>query len=112
MSTQGYIDRATQIKSVFSIHNGNKHTLVMSDEFNEDGRSFAAGRDLLFEALDKPDNSNEAMQYYSSDYVTTRNGSAIISTKAVKTSWYELEGEEIVQKTKNYTSGLQPCRSH
>lgn len=37
--------------------------LVMSDEFNTEGRSFAKGQDSRFEAVEKPDNSNQAIQF-------------------------------------------------
>jgi Beta-glucan synthesis-associated protein SKN1/KRE6/Sbg1 len=37
--------------------------LVMSDEFNEDGRSFEPGQDEMFEAIQKPDEANEALQF-------------------------------------------------
>ena len=33
---------------------GKKMKLVMSDEYSRDGRGFAPGQDLIFEALEKP----------------------------------------------------------
>ena len=32
-------------------------------QFNEDDRKFGPGEDTLFEAIEKPDNSNEAIQF-------------------------------------------------
>ena len=33
--------------------------LVMSDEFNEEGRSFETGKDPVFEAISRPDDVNQ-----------------------------------------------------
>ncbi|CAI5721337.1 hypothetical protein KXD40_004701 [Peronospora effusa] len=43
---------------------GDTWTLVMSDEFNTEGRSFDAGKDHLWTAIDKPDGVNAALQIY------------------------------------------------
>ena len=56
--------------------------LVMSDEFNVEGRSFADGHDPKWTALDKNDYTNGALHYYSSDNVKTANGDLIITTEA------------------------------
>ena len=80
----------------------------MSDEFNVDGRAFATGKDKLFEAMEKPDNTNEALQFYNSsmEYVTTREGNLVITTRAVKTSFIDYDDNGgFVTRTKNYTSG-------
>ena len=37
--------------------------LVMSDEFNVDGRSFAPGEDDVFEAVERPDDTNQALEF-------------------------------------------------
>jgi len=44
-------------------HDGEMLDLVMSDEFNVGGREFGPGDDFIFEAIDKPDYTNEAMQF-------------------------------------------------
>jgi beta-glucanase (GH16 family) len=103
--------------------------LVMSDEFNVNGREFHPGKDPLFEALQKPDYTNEAIQFCklkdlrpteysivlfliidnsSTEYVTTRNGSLVLTTRAVKTTWVEWDIEALKPRTstKNYTSGM------
>jgi len=38
-------------------------TLVMSDEFNINDRSFEPGQDTLFEARNIPDPTNEALEF-------------------------------------------------
>ena len=84
--------------------------LVFSDEFEAPGRSFGADDDPTFEALEKPDYSNQAIQFYNSSpsYVTTRDGSLVLTTRAIKTTWatgYDPQGKAYTE-TKNYTSGM------
>ncbi|KAI9985964.1 hypothetical protein PInf_024755 [Phytophthora infestans] len=43
---------------------GETWTLIMSDEFNKEGRSFDAGEDHLWTAVDKPDGVNAALEIY------------------------------------------------
>jgi hypothetical protein len=38
-------------------------SLVVSDEFESDNRRFDKANDRLFEAVEKPDNTNEAIQF-------------------------------------------------
>lgn len=108
----GLIDLDTPVpfRSTHRHHDGKLLTLMMSDEFNKDGRSFGPGKDMLFEAMDKPDNSNNALQYYnsSSEYVYTKNGELVIKTSATKTEWIEWDDTKLehVKKVKNYTSGM------
>ena len=104
-----WIDSATPVTSLRRYKDGKELRLVMSDEFETPGRSFRRGADKLFEAIEKPDDTNQAIQFYNSstDYVTTRAGSLVISTKAVKTSWLQWgEGLAPSKGTKNYTSGM------
>ena len=56
--------------------------LVMSDEFNVDGRSFADGDDPKWTALDKNDYTNGALHYYSPDNIITKGGDLVITTEA------------------------------
>ena len=59
------IDSYTSVES-YSITrktDGRQLSLVMSDEFEVDGRQFGKGKDKLFEAIEKPDNTNEAIQF-------------------------------------------------
>lgn len=77
-------------------------------QFSRDGRSFDPGEDELFEAIDQPDFTNNAMQFYDSSFVTTKDGKLVISTKAEKTSWTVIDpvsGQRTVN-TRNYTSGM------
>ena len=64
-SSHSLVDTSTpKAKHVIKrLADGKNLKLVMSDEFEKDGRDFSKGSDPLFEALEKPDNTNEAMQY-------------------------------------------------
>jgi len=105
------IDPATEsVYKVLTRNDGKTLSLVMSDEFNTENRKFDDGMDPNFDAVHKPDYTNEAIQFYNSstEYVTTRDGSLVISTKAIKTSWVEWDFESLRPKSgiKNYTSGM------
>jgi hypothetical protein len=103
------IDQDTIPAFIYSHHGHRMLSLVMSDEFNIDNRSFADGDDLLFDAVEKPDDSNQAIQFYNSsrEYVTTKNGSLVLTTRAIKTSWVQWSSDKLQPEllTKNYTSG-------
>ncbi len=104
------IDPETTELSVKRRSDGKLLELVMSDEFNEDGRSFGKGEDDVFVALDQPDNVNQAIEFYNSskEYVTTEGGNLVLVTRAVKTHWVEWcpEAGFPIVYTKNYTSAM------
>ncbi|KAF0699242.1 Aste57867_10207 [Aphanomyces stellatus] len=65
---------------------GETWKLVMSDEFNKPGRSFKAGDDPIWTAIEMPDGVNAALEYYSinmTDTVTDTDGRGVfrIGTK-------------------------------
>jgi beta-glucanase (GH16 family) len=82
--------------------------LVMSDEFSVEGRSFVKGDDDVFEAQHRPDDVNDAIEFYNSstEYVTTKNGNLIIKTRATKSSYVKDQNSLPEKLTKNYTSGM------
>ncbi|KAG2522940.1 hypothetical protein BBO99_00004246 [Phytophthora kernoviae] len=60
-----YVDVDTPSKAqTHKSSRGDSWTLVMSDEFNTEGRSFEAGEDHLWTAIDKPDGVNAALEIY------------------------------------------------
>ena len=65
------IDHDTNIlkRNIISKTSGRLLALAMSDEFNTDGRKFNHGSDKLFEALQKPDDTNEAIQFCRKDNI-------------------------------------------
>lgn len=82
--------------------------LVMSDEFNIDGRSFVDGHDPKWTALDKNDYTNGALHYYSPDNIKTENGDLVITTEAKTTQFVGFNdtlGKSEVS-TKNFKSAM------
>lgn len=59
------IDSATHEENRFAVglRDGRTMPLVMSDEFEVANRDFRKGHDKLFEAIEKPDHTNEAIQF-------------------------------------------------
>ncbi len=57
------IDTPLDVRTIYRYHDKKELKLVMSDEFNTDGRRFNAGNDKIFEAVEKPDHTNEAIQF-------------------------------------------------
>ncbi|KAH9181623.1 hypothetical protein AeNC1_016400, partial [Aphanomyces euteiches] len=73
-----WVDVDTPAKAMTKLSTrGEKWELVMSDEFEIDGRTFEAGKDHLWTALDIPDGVNAALEYYNVSNVYTENGKLI-----------------------------------
>ncbi len=92
----GWVDPDTEEKywTIKSFVNGDMYDIVMSDEFEVSGRTFADGDDPKWCALDKSDDDQTAqgkksLQYYNSSQVTTRDGKLIIQTNDEDTAWRE-----------------------
>ncbi len=88
--------------------NPNVYDLVMSDEFNLDGRSFEDGTDPKWTALDKNDYTNDALHYYSPKNVRTSNGDLIIQTKAETNTFvgFNDTAGKRQQSSKNFQSAM------
>mmetsp|Transcript_41360 Transcript_41360/g.49623 ORF Transcript_41360/g.49623 Transcript_41360/m.49623 type:complete len:620 (+) Transcript_41360:163-2022(+) len=66
---------------------GKSYKLVMSDEFNQAGRSFKDGHDPIWTALNKNDYTNQALHYYHHDNAqTSQDGHLEIITEAKDTT--------------------------
>ena len=63
VSARGLIDPITDVLSYKRHADGRAMDLVMSDEFEEEGRCFEKGHDDFFESINQPDKTNQAMQY-------------------------------------------------
>lgn len=61
--TGSYIDPDTKVLTKVRQADGKLLALVMSDEFREPNRGFRADEDAIFEALEKPDDSNESIVF-------------------------------------------------
>jgi len=97
----GWIDPDTALNhhSTAALTKGDTRTysLVFSDEFETEGRSFTDGQDPRWTALDKNDYTNDALHYYKSENVRTSNGVLNITTE-MKDNQYKAFNE----KTKKY----------
>ncbi|CED82799.1 Concanavalin A-like lectin/glucanase, subgroup [Phaffia rhodozyma] len=80
----GLIDKDTP-KDAYTIKSNSGETweLQFSDEFNEDGRSFWAGDDPFWEALDLHAWSTNDLEYYDPRMVTTTNGTLELTLTTV-----------------------------
>lgn len=90
----GWIDPDTpkHKRKLRSYTDGKLYDIVMSDEFERDGRSFKDGHDPMWTAIDKPDDDQtssgrKSLQYYNHSQVTTENGVLKIKTTAEDTTW-------------------------
>jgi beta-glucan synthesis-associated protein KRE6 len=106
----GYIDTDTPntARSVDSITNGRRYDLVMSDEFEKEGRNFADGQDPKWTAINKNDYTNAALHYYSKDLVTTSGGKLNITTvnEDVTFRYWEDKKKGWSKMSKTYKSGM------
>ena len=93
-SFSGWIDVDTQPenRNARSFTDGKIYDLVMSDEFNRDGRGFADGHDPMWTGIDKSDDDQTAqgrksLQYYNSSLLSTKDGFLVITTNTEDTNW-------------------------
>jgi beta-glucanase (GH16 family) len=65
---------------------GEEYSLVFSDEFNVEGRSFYPGDDPFWEAVDLWYGATGDVEWYDPAQVTTRDGALIITIDSVATT--------------------------
>ena len=75
-----------------SFTDGEIYDIVMSDEFNRDGRFFKDGYDPIWTAVQRSDDDQTAqgkksLQFYNNSYAYTSGGSLVIETTDEDTSW-------------------------
>ncbi|KAK8170861.1 beta-glucan synthesis-associated protein-domain-containing protein [Phyllosticta citrichinensis] len=72
----GLIDPDTpkSVRERTSYYTGKKQSLVFSDEFNTDGRTFYDGDDPYFQAMDFWYGVTQDLEWYDPDAVTTKDG--------------------------------------
>ena len=91
---KGWIDPDTKKDDHFtkSLHKGIDYGLVMSDEFEKEGRLFGDGDDPMWCAIEKSDDDQTAqgkksLQFYNPSMVQTKGGKLVITTDAGDTLW-------------------------
>lgn len=65
---------------------GEDYELVFSDEFNVEGRTFYAGDDPFWEAVDLWYGATADLEWYDPQQITTRNGSLVITMDSTTTT--------------------------
>jgi len=87
---------------------GEQFKLVFSDEFEEEGRSFADGDDPRWTALEKNDYTNAALQYYKAKLAFTRNGVLNLTTRVADTYFrsYDEDTRGWQTEKKTYQSAM------
>ncbi|KAK6459569.1 glucan synthase subunit [Scheffersomyces xylosifermentans] len=68
----------------YKAQNGDTWTLVFSDEFNAEGRTFYEGDDQFFTAPDLHYDATKDLEWYDPDAVTTSNGTLTLRMDAFK----------------------------
>ncbi|GMH93709.1 hypothetical protein TrVE_jg774 [Triparma verrucosa] len=109
----GWVDPSSQITVTTSLIDGTEYDLVMSDEFETDGRGFADGEDSVWTALDKSDDDMSAagggsLHFYNSSHASTSNGFLNVSTTTEKTTWtgFNPFKQAFVDLEKDYKSAM------
>lgn len=107
---QEWVDPQTpdEARTVTGVMGGRELTLVFSDEFEDDGRSFQDGSDTRWTAEDRPGTTNAALHYYNSSHVTTADGKLVIQTTREDSNWVEHDREtgEQYYFNRDYQSGM------
>jgi beta-glucanase (GH16 family) len=112
----GWIDEDTphHLRTTKSLVDGSTYQLVMSDEFNVPGRTFADGHDPTWTALDKSDDDYSAsgggsLHFYNSTTITTTtDGMLTIRSVLEETEWthYSAVDKEYKHEKKHFKSGM------
>jgi beta-glucanase (GH16 family) len=81
---RGLVDKDTP-ESVYTKigQDGLEYTLVFSDEFNAEGRTFYEGDDPYWNAVDMHYYSTSDVEYYDPSRITTHNGNLVINLTKV-----------------------------
>jgi beta-glucan synthesis-associated protein KRE6 len=112
---KGWIDPDTKHthKTRASFKNRMEYELVMSDEFNRDGRSFKDGDDPRWTAISKSDDDQTAqgkksLQFYNDTHVYTKKGHLNILTTDDDTHWtsYNPYKKKYQKMKRTFASGM------
>jgi hypothetical protein len=111
----GWVDPDTpeSKKQTRSFVGGDIYDLVMSDEFNRDGRTFLDGHDPMWTAIQRSDDDQtstgqKSLQFYNSSFVYTEGGKLVIKTNTDDASWkgYNPYKKKYVKFTRHFQSGM------
>lgn len=107
----GWLDPDTPLEAqtTTSFENEERpYELVFSDEFEQNGRTFHDGDDPRWTAMNKNDDTNNPLHYYSHDAVRTSNGVLNISTSIDPKNFsvFNEESKKYNLKYKEVKSGM------
>lgn len=79
-------DSPAIVRSTFALTEGDDrlYTLVFSDEFEQEGRTFRDGEDPRWTAVHKNDITNNPLHYYSHDNIRTGQGGKLVLTTEIE----------------------------
>ncbi|CAM9103771.1 unnamed protein product, partial [Phaeothamnion confervicola] len=82
--------------------------LIMSDEFTQEGRTFADGHDPKWTSVNKNDYTNSALHYYSNKQVEVHKGKLNISTlnDDISFEYWDDHRKSFKKQSKTYISGM------
>lgn len=107
--SQEWVDPSTpdNVRTLRGMH-GRSLSLVFSDEFLEEGRTFADGHDTRWTSEDRPGIANAALQYYNSSHVLTKDGELVIQTTRANANWteYDPNNGQAYEFSRLYQSGM------
>ncbi len=113
---KGWVDPDTPFenRTVASyVDHGKVYEIVMSDEFNRDGRTFKNGHDPMWTGIDRSDDDQTAMgrkslQFYNSSYIHTIDGNLVIRTTTEDTKWrgWNPYKKKYDQMVRHFRSGM------
>lgn len=86
------IDTPSDARTKTSLTDGTEWTLVFSDEFNTDGRSFYPGDDPYWEAVNLNYWETNNLEWYDPAAITTANGSLVITYEEKQTHNLSYQG--------------------
>ncbi|CAM9159554.1 unnamed protein product, partial [Scytosiphon promiscuus] len=106
-------DTPEEFKTIRSLSDGLEYELVMSDEFEVNGRSFDDGHDPMWTSTTHSDDAQTSnglgsQHYYNASYGTTTKGNLNITTTDESTTWrgYNPYKREYETLSKSYRSSM------
>lgn len=111
----GWVDPDTTVpdRQRESYTDGKIYDLVMSDEFNTDGRTMKDGYDPTWTAIEKSDDDQtgqgrKSLQFYNATYVYTKDGVLNILTTTEDTKWkgFNPYTKKYTQMKRYFRSGM------
>ena len=111
----GWVDPDTpeEKRTTKGFTDGLDYELVMSDEFEREGRKFKDGDDPMWTGIDKSDDDQtssgrKSLQFYNATQLKTKNGRLVIETTTEDTKWkgWNPYKKKYEQMSRHFKSGM------